>query len=97
MKGDAMCKAISCQVLAVAITCAGLVSVAVASRIGGGVQSIERVHSPPIVKTTVQATLEDGYMPAGASSTRSWSPPSFGTNFRFGFLEFEDDADAPPR
>jgi len=83
-------------ILAVAIIAAGLVSLNLASHVRGATAPIEHVRTP-IVSLLLQPGPETVRPAAALSDTQLSSPALFSARFRFGFLEFEDDADAPPR
>jgi hypothetical protein len=82
-------------ILALAITGAGLVSLTVVSHVRRATAPIAQIRGSPIIMPTVPPSAEDPYVAVGASGAQSSSPEFSGTSFRFGFLEFEDDADAP--
>lgn len=82
--------------LAVAIIGAGLVSLNVASHVRGDTAPIEHVRTP-IVSLIVPPGPETVRRAAALSDTQPSSPALSSARFRFGFLEFEDDADAAPR
>jgi hypothetical protein len=57
--------------------------------------AIERARITPIIKVIVPSGAESTRATAAASDVQP-SPPAFSdATFRFGFLEFEDDPDAP--
>jgi len=89
--------ALSPWILALAIIAAGLASPTVASRVRGAAAPIEHARTTPATNVIVPPSAEStraAPVPAGAQP----SPPAFSdVTFRFGFLEFEDDADAPSR
>jgi hypothetical protein len=78
--------------LALAIMGAGVLSLTVVSLVRGAAAPIERARIIPTIKVIV---------PPSAESTRAAPTPSGPTSsdatFRFGFLEFEDDAHASSR
>jgi hypothetical protein len=80
-------------ILAVAIIGGGL-AYTVASRVRGSAAPIEHIRSTPVVKVIVPASVENAHT-AGTRSARPSSPTLSGAKSRFGFLEFEDDPDAP--
>jgi hypothetical protein len=81
-------------ILAPVIIGAGLVPLIVAAHLRGDAASIEHIRSTPFTNEIVPRSPESSMETAGPSSTYP-SPPVFtGQRFRFGFLEFEDDADA---
>src|SRR5262249_49432363 len=89
--------ALSRWLLALAIICAGLVSLTVAAHVREDAASIEHIRSAPIINVIVPPSSE-GPRVADAPSPTPPSPPAFSeARFRFGFLEFEDDADAASR
>jgi hypothetical protein len=79
-------------ILALAIMGAGVLSLSVVSRVRGAAAPIENARIIPTIKVIV---------PLSAESTRAASTPSgpafSDATFRFGFLEFEDDAHASSR
>jgi hypothetical protein len=83
-------------ILALAIMGAGLVSLAVASHVRGATAPIEHVRTAPIMKLILPPGPETA-RPAAATSGTQRSSPALSSGFRFGYLEFEDDANAPPR
>lgn len=84
-------------ILALAIIGAGLVSLTVASHVRGATAPIEQVRSTPIIELIVPPGAESVHPAAALSGTQPSSPTLADAKFRFGFLEFEDDADALPR
>ena len=84
-------------ILPVAIIGAGLVYLSVASHEPGAAALIGRARSTPIVKVTVPPGAESAHAAAGPSTMPAASPALPIAKFRFGFLEFEDDADASTR
>ena len=83
-------------ILAVAIIGGGLAYQTVALRVRGSAAPIEHIRSTPVVKVIVPARgAEDAHTALGPRSARPSSPTLSGAKSRFGFLEFEDDADAP--
>ena len=80
-------------ILAVAIIGGGL-AYTVASRVRGSAAPIEHIRSTPVVKVIVPASVENAHTAVGPRSARPSSPTLSGKS-RFGFLEFEDDPDAP--
>jgi len=81
-------------ILAVAIIGGGLAYLTVASRVRGSAAPIEHIRSTPVVKVIVPASVENAHT-AGTRSARPSSPTLSGAKSQFGFLEFEDDPDAP--
>jgi hypothetical protein len=81
--------------LSAAIIGAGLACVTVAAHVRKDADPIEHVSITPIIKVIVPSTAERAFPAIAPSSPSSPTLPS--ARFRFGFLEFEDDADAPPR
>jgi len=81
-------------ILAVAIIGGGL-AYTVASRVLGSAAPIEHIRSTPVVKVIVPASVENAHTAVGPRSARPSSPTLSGAESRFGFLEFEDDPDAP--
>jgi hypothetical protein len=77
--------------LAVAIIGGGL-AYTVASRVRGSAAPIEHIRSTPVVKVIVPASVENAHTAGPRSAS---SPTLSGAKSRFGFLEFEDDPDAP--
>ena len=82
-------------ILAVAIIDGALAYLTVASRVRGSAAPIEHVRSTPVVKVIVPASVENAHTAVGPRSARPSSPTLSGAKSRFGFLEFEDDPDAP--
>jgi hypothetical protein len=82
-------------ILAVAIIGGGLAYLIVASRVRGSAAPIEHIRSTPVVKVIVPASVENAHTAVGPRSARPSSPTLSGAKSRFGFLEFEDDPDAP--
>jgi hypothetical protein len=76
---------------------AGLVSLTVASHVRRATAPIAQIRGSPIIMPTVPPSAEDPSVAVGASGAQSSSPEFSDTRFRFGFLEFEDDADAPSK
>ena len=85
------------RLLALAIMGAGAVSLTVVSHVRGATAPIAQIRGSPIIRPTVPPSTEDPHVAVSASGAQSLSPEFSGTKFRFGFLEFEDDADAPSR
>jgi hypothetical protein len=80
-------------ILALVIMGAGAVSLAVGFTPARSHCSDRAAISGP----TVPPSAEDPHVAVSASGAQSLSPEFSGTKFRFGFLEFEDDADAPSK
>ena len=84
-------------ILALAIKGAGLLSLTVASHVRGATAALEHARSTRTIKVIVPPSAEStraAPVPSGAQPP----PPAFSdVTFRFGFLEFEDDAHAQPR
>lgn len=84
--------ALSRWILALAIISGGLLSLTVVSRVRGAAAPIEHARIIPTIKVIV---------PPSAESTRAAPTPSgpafSDATFRFGFLEFEDDAQVSSR
>jgi hypothetical protein len=74
---------------ATAIVGAGLVGLTVASHVRGTAAPITQTSSTPVAAAIVPLSMEVAYPGATLSQRRS-SP-------RFGFLEFENDTDAPAK
>jgi hypothetical protein len=89
--------ALSRWILALAIIGAGLLSLTVASHVRGATAALEHARSTRTIKVIVPPSAEStraAPVPSGAQPP----PPAFSdVTFRFGFLEFEDDAHAQPR
>jgi hypothetical protein len=83
--------------LALAIMSAGLAYLTVASHVRGGTALTDDVRIPPIIKVIVPPGAKSSHAAAAPSAAQPVSPGFSDAKFRFGFLEFEDDADAPPR
>jgi hypothetical protein len=83
-------------ILALAIMCTGLVSLTVASHVRGAAAPIGHARPTPVIELIVSPSAESAQPAAAASGTQP-SPALSDAKFRFGFLEFEDDVDAPPR
>ena len=83
-------------ILAVAIIGGGL-AYTVASRVRWSAAPIEHIRSTQVVKVIVPASVENAHTAVGPRSARPSSPTLSGAKSRFGFLEFEDDADALSR
>jgi len=84
-------------ILALAIMGVGLVFLTVVPHVRGAAAPIEQIRSGPITRPTMQSSAESIHAAAGLSGAQPSSEVFSGTKFRFGFLEFEDDADAPSR
>ena len=84
---------LSKSILALAIMGAGLMSLSVASHVRGAPASINQ-RGGPIMRPIALPSANTAADPSGAQSS---SPVLASAKFRFGFLEFEDDADAPSR
>jgi hypothetical protein len=84
-------------ILALAIMGAGLVSLTAASHVRGATAPIEYVRPTPIIELIVSPGAENVHPAAALSGTQPSSPTLADAKFRFGYLEFEDDADAPSR
>ena len=83
-------------ILALAIMGAGLLFLTVASRVGGAIAASEHARTASIIKVIGPVSAESARAAPGLSGARP-SPAVFSdARFRFGFLEFQDDADAPP-
>jgi hypothetical protein len=83
--------------LALAIMGAAFLSLAVVSHVRRATAAIENARITPIIEVIVRPSAEGTSVPAAPSGARP-SPLAFSdARFRFGFLEFEDDADAPSR
>jgi hypothetical protein len=83
---------ISRWILALAIMGGGLASLTVASHVRGAAARIEQIRRP-----TLPPDAKGAPAVAGRSGAQP-SPPAFSdAMFRFGFLEFEDNAHAPSR
>jgi hypothetical protein len=81
-------------ILALAVMGAGLASLTVASHVRGATAPIEHARIIP----TIKAIAPPGAKSTDAATTPSAAqqvPPFSDVRFRFGFLEFEDDGDAP--
>jgi hypothetical protein len=88
---------LSRRILALAIMAAGSASLMVASYVYGATAPVAPIRGSPIIRPTVPPSSEDPYAAVAASSAQPSSPEFSETRFRLGFLEFEDDADAPAR
>jgi hypothetical protein len=84
-------------ILALAIMGAGLVSLTVVSHVRRATAPIAQIRGSPSIMPTVPPSAEDPSVAVGVSGAQSSSPEFSDTRFRFGFLEFEDDADAPSK
>jgi len=89
--------ALSRWILALAIISAGLISLTVAAHVREDAASIEHIQSTQIIKVIAPPSPQSSMEPAGPSSTYPSTSVLTGPRFRFGFLEFEDDADAASR
>ena len=58
----------------------------------GAAAHIEQSRRAPIGKEVAPAGVRDLHSTAGADSAHPLPPAFSGASFRFGFLEFEDDA-----
>jgi hypothetical protein len=81
--------ALSRWMLPAAIIGAGFVYLTMALHMRGAAGRIEHIRSTPVVRAIAPASVES----ADSSGARSYSAGEV-AKFRFGFLEFEDDADA---
>ena len=84
-------------ILALAIMGAGLLSLTVVSQVRGATVAIEHARITPIIKVIVPPSVESSHAAAGPIGSQAASPAFSNATFRFGFLEFEDGADAPSR
>jgi hypothetical protein len=84
-------------ILALAIMAAGPASLMVVSYVDGATAPVAPIRGSPIIRPTVPPSAEDPHAAVAASSAQPSSPEFSDTRFRLGFLEFEDDADAPRR
>jgi hypothetical protein len=75
-----------------AIINAGLAYLIIASHVRSAAAPTEVIHSGSLVKTIVPTSA---YTAAAPGIARPPLPAFSGVRFRFGFLEFEDDPDAP--
>jgi hypothetical protein len=80
--------------LPVVIIATGLAYLTVALHKHGAAAPIEQNRRPPIAKGIVPVDVEYVHSAAGAGSAHPLPPALSSTNFRFGFLEFEDDPNA---
>jgi hypothetical protein len=76
---------------------AGLFSLTVASRVGGATAANEHSGTASIIKVIVPPSAEISHAAAAPSAALPSSAAFSEAPLRFGFLEFEDDADAPSR
>jgi hypothetical protein len=81
--------------MALAVMGAGLLSLSVVSHVRGGAAANARFA--PTINVIVPPSAESPRAAAAPSPALPSSPVFSDTRFRFGFLEFEDDADAPSR
>jgi hypothetical protein len=81
--------------MALTVMGAGLLSLSVVSHVREGAAANARVA--PTINVTVPPSAESPRAAAALRPALPASPAFSDTRFRFGFLEFEDDADAPPR
>jgi hypothetical protein len=84
-------------ILALAIMGVGLVALPAASHVRGATAPIEHVRTTPIIDSIVPPGAEGAHPAAAPSRAQPPLPTLSGAKFRLGFLEFKDDADAPPR
>ena len=82
--------------VAIAIIGAGLVSLNVASHVRGATAPSEQIRTP-ILSLIVPPGPQPARPAAVLRDTQLSSPVLPSARFRFGFLEFEDDADPPQR
>jgi hypothetical protein len=88
---------LSKSILALAIMGgAGLMSLSVASHVRGAPASINQRGSP-IMRPIALPSAKSAYTAADPSGAQSSSPVLASATFRFGFLEFEDDARVVPK
>jgi hypothetical protein len=83
--------------VATAIIGAGLVGLTVASHVRGTAAPITQTRSTPVAATIVPASMEVAHPGATPSEPRRPSPGFPDAGLRFGFLEFENDTDAPAK
>jgi hypothetical protein len=89
--------ALSRWILALAVLGAGLLSLTVVSRVRGAAAPIEHARIIPTIKVIVPPSAESTRAAPAPSGAQPSSPVFSDARFRFGFLEFEDDAHAPSR
>lgn len=82
-------------ILVAAMSGSGLIYLPLGSYLPGGAAPLDQIRASPAVEAIVPARLET--TGTGPSSARPSFPAESGTKFRFGFLEFEDDPDAPAK
>ena len=58
---------------------------------------LDHLRGSPVIKAIVPGRLEIALAAANPSSARPAPSDQPATQFRFGFLEFEDDPDAPAK
>ena len=90
MYGESRMTTLSRSILALAIMCAGLMSLTVASHVRGAPGSIEQSRGSPITRPIAPPSAKSVRNAADPSGAQSWSPVLASAKFRFGFLEFED-------
>jgi hypothetical protein len=84
-------------ILALAIVGAGLASLTVVSHVRGATAPIEQIRSGPIIMPAPLPGAESADGATGLSGAQPSSPVLSAAAFRFGFLEFEDDTNAPSK
>jgi hypothetical protein len=84
-------------ILALAIMGVGLLSLTVASPVGRATAATEHARTASIIKVIVPPSAESSHAAAAPSGALPSSAAISKALFQLGFLEFEDDADAPSR
>jgi len=84
-------------ILALAVMGAGLASLTVTSHVRGATAPVGHARIIPTIKVIVPPGTKSTHAVTALGAAQPVSPAFSDATFRFGFLEFEDDAHAPPR